>query len=207
MDLSRPHSAVCPTLDTAVLTVLAGTTRRLTGREVARLAGRRSHRGVTLALDRLVEHGLVDREEAGSALLYTLNRDHLAAPAVEILADMPAELIRRLRHAIDEWKIAPVHASLFGSAARGDGDTESDIDLFLTRPTAVSEEDPRWRDQVHRLAADIRRWTGNHGAIVQVAEDEIERLVREQPPLLEDLHTDAVLIAGAGLSTLLGAGI
>jgi len=72
-------------------------------------------------LNRLADQGLVLQQEAGKAVLYTLNRDHLAAPAVSILADIRSELVRRLRATLADWTIQPVHASLFGWAARGDG--------------------------------------------------------------------------------------
>ena len=36
-------------------------------------------------------------EEAGNAYLHTFNREHLAAPAVELLIDVRLELERRLR--------------------------------------------------------------------------------------------------------------
>lgn len=142
MDTARPYLAICPTLDSDVLAVLAGTSRPLTGREVARLAGRRSHAGVLDALNRLAQHGLVDRQEAGRAFLFTLNREHLAAPAVDILAGLRTELLNRIRHTIETWQVAPTHVSLFGSTARAEGDTASDIDLFVVRPRGVAEDDP-----------------------------------------------------------------
>ena len=111
MDLARPYAALCPTLDAGVLSVLAGTTRPLTGREVSRLLGRRSHSGVLDTLDRLTEHGLVDREEAGRAFLFTLNREHLVAPAVDLLAQLRGELFERLAQLVDSWKIAAIHVS------------------------------------------------------------------------------------------------
>jgi len=39
MDLSKPATAVVPSADADVLTVVAGTTRALTGREIQRLSG------------------------------------------------------------------------------------------------------------------------------------------------------------------------
>lgn len=206
MDVARPHTAICPTLDSGILTVLAGTTRPLTGREVARLLGRTSHSGVLDALARLTEHGLVDRAEAGRALLFTLNREHLAAGAVEIIAGMRTELLRRLRGAIGAWELAPVHASLFGSTARGQGDTRSDIDVFVVRADEVSEEDPHWREQLDRLARDIERWTGNHAGIAEIAHTEIERLRRDAPPIVAELRDDAIVLAGPEAAALLGAG-
>ncbi len=204
MDVSKPYATICPTLDSEVLAVLTGTTRPLTGREVARLTGRTSHRGVAEVLARLVEHGLVERQEAGRALLFTLNREHLAAPAVEILADMRAELLRRIRHLVETWQIAAVHVSIFGSAARGEGDTQSDIDVFAVRPDAISDDDPQWRLQLDDLAQNIERWTGNRGNIAETAENEMENLLAEDRPIVAQLRADAIGIDGADISTLLG---
>jgi predicted nucleotidyltransferase len=204
VDTSKPYTAVCPTLDSEVLAVLAGTTRPLTGREVARLTGRASHRGVAEVLSRLVEHGLVERQEAGRALLYTLNREHLAAPAVEILAGMRAELLSRIRDLVGAWKTTAIHASIFGSAARGEGTTQSDIDLFVVRPDVVSDDDAQWREQLDELATNIERWTGNRASIAEAAESEIERLVAEDRPIVAELRSDAIAIGGTDISTLLG---
>lgn len=202
MDPARPYTAVGSTLGTAVLAVLAQTTRPLTGREVARLTGRTSHSGVLDALNHLVEHGLVDRQEAGRAWLYALNREHLAAPAVEALADMRARLFERIRAAFGEWKIEPAHASLFGSAARGEGDTRSDIDLFVVRPDGVAEDDPAWQRQRDELTVQIQRWTGNHAGISEVAERELKRLRSAEPPIVAELRTDAITLHGPPIRTL-----
>jgi predicted nucleotidyltransferase len=203
MDVAKPYSALVPTLDGTVLTVLAGTRRPLTGREVARLAGRRGHSGVLIVLNRLTEHGLVDRVEAGRALLYTLNREHLVAPAVELLAGIRAELRRRIVQTLEEWETAPLHVSMFGSAARGDGDTGSDIDLFTVRPESVSADAEQWRTQLDDLATDIRRLTGNHASIADVGKDELRELQRAKRPILGELRKDAVTLFGPTVDDLL----
>lgn len=184
--------------------MLAGTTRPMTGREIARLMGRRSHSGVLAALNRLAEHGLVDREEAGRALLFTLNREHLAAPAVDLLTNMRGELFDRLRQAVNFWEIKAAHVSLFGSFARGEGGTTSDIDLFVVRPQGIDQEDPRWREQLDLLAREVQRWTGNPAGIAEVGRREIPRLRREEPPILAELRADAITIAGTEAAALLG---
>lgn len=143
-------------------------------------------------LDRLVTHGIVLREEAGRALLYTLNRDHIAAPAVEILADLRPELLRRLRAAFGGWRCKAPRASLFGSAARGDGDVDSDIDLFVVRPRGIDEEHGLWREQIDRLSRDVLAWTGNHAAIVEVPETELEHLSTSDSPVWQAINRDAV---------------
>lgn len=197
MDVSRPYTAVCPTLDGEVLQVLAGTTMALTGRQVALLTGRTSHSGVLAALNRLTEHGLVDRQELNFAYLYALNRDHLATPAVEILAGMRTALVDEIRKAIDDWPLAPVHVSLFGSAARGDGDTHSDIDLFVVRPDSVDEDEPAWRSQIDDLTDLIRRRTGNHTGVVERDESELARLRKARPPIFAELLSDAIVMSGS----------
>lgn len=204
MDLSRPWALIRSPIDTEVLIVLGGTTRPLTGREVARLVRTGSQPAVNAALRRLAEEGLVRGEEAGNAFLYTLNREHLGAPAVELLLGIRAELERRLRAEIAEWGIAPAHVSIFGSAARGDGDTRSDIDIFIVRPAGVAEDDPGWREQLGQVSDHIHDWTGNHAAISEVSAADVRRLRRERPPVVDELRLDAITLTGPTPAEFLG---
>ncbi len=134
-----------------IVLVLRGTTRPLTGREVSRLVRVGSQPAVNASLRRLAEEGVVRSEEAGNAYLYTFNREQLA--------DIRSELEQRLRAEIADWVIAPAHVSIFGSAARGDGDTRSDIDVFVVRPARVPEDEPTWRAQLERLSDHVYAWT------------------------------------------------
>lgn len=203
MDVSKPFTAISPGVDADVLVVLAGSTKPRSGRELARRA-ERSNTGVRHVLDRLVEHGLVSREEVGRTFLYALNRDHLLAPTVEQMAGARTELIRRLRDVFATWEVPPVHASLFGSAARGDGGTSSDIDLLIVRPAEVDPEDAAWCDQLHGLADQVRRWTGNNAGIAEVPEGELPRLRKDRPPVVKEVSKDAVDLAGERTRKLLG---
>ena len=117
MDLSLPFTAALSRTDGLVLSVLAGTTRPLGGREVARLAGL-SQNGAWKARRRLVDQGVVIEQPAGGrAMLYTLNRDHLAAEPIITLTRLRSILIERLREHLSAWEVQPIHASMFGSAA------------------------------------------------------------------------------------------
>jgi Nucleotidyltransferase domain len=203
MDLSRPYASVAPSLDGDVLRVLASSKLALTGRQVATMAGRTSHSGVLKVLDRLVEHGLVGRVELNRAYLYSLNRDHLAAPAVEILMNMSNTLIDRMRTMSSEWNVQPTHLSMFGSAARGDGGTESDIDLFAVRTSAVDDDNEAWRQQIEDLRAGVERWTGNPTSVIEVSEVGMARLAAEGAAIIDELRHDGVLLAGENLGVLL----
>jgi hypothetical protein len=204
MDLSRPYASVAPSLDGDVLRVLASSKLALTGRQVAIMAERTSHSGVLKVLDRLVEHGLVERVALNRAYLYSLNREHLAAPAVEILMGMRNTLVELMQAETKEWDVQPTHLSLFGSAARGDGGTESDIDLFVVRASGVDDDDDIWRGQIEELRAGAERWTGNATSVVEVSEGGLVRLAAEGAAILDELRDEAVLLAGEDLDVLLG---
>jgi predicted nucleotidyltransferase len=182
--------------------VLAGTSLGLTGREVAVLAGRRSHSGVLDSLHRLTEHGLVKRVPLNRAYLFALNREHVAADAVELLMNLRSTLFEHIREAIEEWEIAPMHASVFGSTARGDGDVDSDIDMLIVRPSCTAQ-DERWQSQVDALRKQIEAWTGNQSAIVDLSKAELAKLQEQQRPIVAELRSDSVVVAGPDLATLL----
>jgi DNA-binding transcriptional ArsR family regulator len=198
MDLSRPFAAISPGVEADVLVALSGSTAQRTGRELARLSGR-SVTGAQHALDRLVDEGLVHRAEAGRSFLYTLNREHLLAPAVEVMAAARWKLVESLRELIGGWKSPTFHASLFGSAARGDGNSASDIDLFVVRRTEIDSEDGGWSRQLDELADQVWLWTGNHTGVVEVSEADLPRLLEERPPVLEEVEQDGIDLAGMPL--------
>jgi predicted transcriptional regulator len=174
VNLQRPFQVVAPTLDGDVLTLLARAERSLTGRAIEREIGA-SHGGVRRALEHLVTEGIVSRERAGRAFLYRLNRDHLAAPWIEGLALIRLELIERLRQTISKWQLPPDASVLFGSAARGEAGTESDIDLLVIRPATVDPDDQIWREQVSTLQSAAASWTGNDIRVLEYGADELDR--------------------------------
>lgn len=202
MDLSHPYNVISHPLDSAALHVLVGTTEGLSGRRIAALMGS-TQEGARKALQRLVSTGAVEQGEAGNAILYRLNRRHLAAPAIEQLTELRRVFLNRLADTFSAWEPAPLHASVFGSAARGDGGSSSDIDLFVVRPEAVPEDDPAWRGQVESLTADVRDWTGNHANLVEVPASALVDLSRRRPAVVDSLEADALTLAGPDVSVLL----
>ena len=89
--------------------------------------------------------GLLTTEEIGGRVVYLLNRDHVLYPAVTALLRAEDELPRRLRGEISAWQLPPVAAALYGSAARRDGDTGSDIDMLLVRPASLGSRARTYR--------------------------------------------------------------
>jgi hypothetical protein len=195
VNLSDPSQTITPTLDGPVLAVLARAGRPLTVGEVTAESVRGSEIGVRRCLARLVDQGIVRATEMGRNRVHELNREHLAAPAAELLGDLRLKLWKQLRRELRRWKVAPYHASVFGSAARGDGGDDSDIDILLVHPPfpgdpklprqatvlrkmAVAFSAPRscsdveaslWAKQIDQLRGRVRSWTGNHVQVVDVS--------------------------------------
>jgi hypothetical protein len=203
MDVSDPFEGILPGVDTAVLGVLAGSMKARSGRELARLAGR-SQPAVQEVLERFMGQGLVYGAYVGRSGVYTLNREHLAAPAIEELTNLRNKFFQRARKEIARWEIAPVHASVFGSMARGDGGPGSDIDIFVIRPAAKREDDPVWRQQIEGLGDHVLAWTGNHAGIAEIHEPDLVLWRESEAPVVVEIKSDAVELAGSSLRKLLG---
>jgi predicted nucleotidyltransferase len=169
------------------------------------MTGRRSHSGVLDVLHRLSEHGLVKRVQLNRGYLFTLNRDHLAAEAVDLLMNLRIKLFQSIQGEIAKWEIDPVHASVYGSTARGDGDTDSDIDLLIVRPAQIALDEQRWQAQVDGLREQIEAWTGNRTSIADVSEPELAKLRRQKRPIIGELGADAITVFGSALTALLEA--
>jgi predicted nucleotidyltransferase len=198
VQFSEPISAVSPGLHGRVLSVLARTEQPLTGRAVAGLlVPPSSVSGVQRVLDELVRNGVAIAKPAGRAKLYTLNREHVAAAAIEELANLRDRFIGRLEAEAKTWEVPAAAVWLFGSASRRQGGPDSDIDVLVVRPDDVPDSDPRWLAQLETLADLATRWSGNPCEIVEYSSSELQRLIRRRERLITELRRDAVPVAGS----------
>ncbi len=198
MDVSHPMADVVPSAHGPVLAVLASTTTPLTGRKIAELTSPGvSQPRVASILNVLVAAGLVDRTPAGSASLFTLNREHLAAGAVEAFASIRAQLWARIAEQAEGWAHRPAAIVVYGSAARGDGDTSSDIDLLLIRPADVSDDDQEWNQDLTDLASQVTRWTGNPCEVLDRSVDQLRSMAAAGERLLTEIRRDGRAVSGS----------
>jgi hypothetical protein len=187
-----------------VLRALSSRASPATAPQLRRAAAAGTEAGVRRALDRLAVQGLLTTEEIGDRVVYLLNRDHVLYPAVTALLRAEDELPRRLRGEIPAWLVPPVAAALYGSAARRDGDADSDIDILLVRPASPgSRERALWNDQVRRLRGLVQRWTGNRCQVTDRTVAALRRLSRAREPIGDEWRKDAVSLAGADIRQLL----
>ncbi len=192
MLLDRPLLTVTPTVDGDVLSLLARADAAFTAPKVQRLLERHSVPGVRKVLNRLVEQGIVNADQAGRTLSYRLNRDHLAAAPIIELAHLDAALVERIRTAVATWNQAPLLVMLFGSAATGQMRVDSDIDLFVVGNEPSDARD-RWRAQISDLELDIAKWTGNDARVLAYSVDELKH---SNDAVVDDIARDGILIAG-----------
>lgn len=133
------------------------------------------------ALGRLAEQGVVEVSAAGAANLYRLNHDHLSAPHILALARLRDELLSRIREVVTSWQVSAEWVALFGSAARGDMRTDSDIDVFAVSDGVGSDS---WDEQAQDLAQRVRSWTGNDCRILEMTPQQVREGAASDPVLL-----------------------
>lgn len=196
MILTEPLRVITPTLDAGVLQVLASADATFTTGQIRALAGRGTARGVRLVLERLAGQGIVTATWTPAATLYQLNRQHLAAEPVIALAGLYDAFLTRLRGAFAALPTPPSYAALFGSAARGQMRTDSDIDLLVVRPAGVDPDDPVWCDPLAQLTADTTAWTGNDARILEYGAEAFtaERISAE--PTLTAALAEGITLCG-----------
>jgi predicted nucleotidyltransferase len=204
VDLSNPLVTITPTLDAGVLRVLAATTSGCTAAEVHRRLDHGSDEGVRKVLARLVTQGVVLVETVARYPVYRLNRDHVATAHIEALTRVRDQIVLNIRTEVVAWRVEPSHAGLFGSFARGEADTQSDIDVLLVRPDPPAKlDEDAWLEQLDRLDRRVRAWTGNAAQIVDLAPDTLRLMARHSDPLVDSWRAEDIQVHGETLLELL----
>ena len=186
MDLSSPIAAVIPSLDGGVLMALAGSTSAKSLNDVWQQTPGASKSGVRLVLLRLTGEGVVLQVPGG----YILNQEHLAAPGILALAGMRTRLLDRLRNFVADQAHQPLLLGLFGSYARRDGNSDSDIDVLLVTEATNADQ------MAGELSDKVRRWTGNPCHVVVLSLADVRRMRGNQEPILEAWGQELLIVTG-----------
>jgi predicted nucleotidyltransferase len=193
VELSRPLATITPTLDGDVLAILAKQSVAFTTGQIHRILTQHSEEGIRKVLRRLTSQGVVLSDRIGNTFAYQLNHDHLAAQYIVGLARIQETFLARLEDLLQSWQIRPAYAAVFGSAARGQMTSTSDIDLLLVRPHAAAEAE--WEDQVNNLTTTVTQWLGNDTRVVEFTEKEIAATGHKEP-VLNDVLQEGLTVAG-----------
>jgi predicted nucleotidyltransferase len=173
-----------------VLRLLARTRARgLTGREMAKACGASSSQTIA-ALRDLEDSGLVIREIVGRAHVWRMAEDHALAPILSSLFGAEADSITVLKKDIENViRGLPVRrAVLFGSVARGEERTTSDVDIFVVVRSRADKE--RVEDALSAASIRFAKKFGN--PLSSLVMDERQLRSPSNPSLLENIRNDAI---------------
>ena len=186
-----------------VLRALLRVDTPLSGRAVARITGL-TQSTTQRAPTRLREAGLVLTEPAPPSFLYRANPDHLAMPAMVSLLGLDDELRARVAERVAVWRLPPASLIVYGSVARKEATSASDLDVLVVRPDATEPDDATWQGQVADLGDCLRRWTGRRASLIDMNQHELVQGLADREPFLAAADRDGWLIAGRPLRDLLG---
>lgn len=201
VNLAEPHDLVMPRATAQVLKVLIGADSAFSIRQVARIAGITVPQALRV-VNHESERGLVLVEQVGRSRMCRFNRDHLAANSVVELMSLRERMIRAVGDEIASWKIMPLHSSLFGSAARGDGGVDSDLDVLIVRPW--EESTPQWDEQKYSSGLRLKRKIGNDISWFDVSLGELKTAKKASESIFLQWKKEGILLTGLPLLDLLG---
>jgi predicted nucleotidyltransferase len=199
MNLSEPLEGLTSLVAAAVLRALARSDEGFSGRQVHRLVGVGSTSSVHRSLTSLVETGLVLAEVRSPAIVYRPNRSHVLWPAVESALAARDRVFESIRGfcAAKVPDDVPLSVILYGSVARRDSTSDSDIDLLLVYPDGTYGE---WlAGFAYELARYAERITGNAVQTVSIAHREVIDRRREGDAFIQNVYRDALTLAGPEL--------
>ena len=206
MDISDPATLLAGGLTVPLLRALSSRASPATAAQLRRAAAAGTEAGVRRALDRLALHGLVTTEEIGDRIVYLLNRDHVLYPAATAL--LRAERRASRAGCAERYRPGWFRLSPRRCTARRRGGTgtplvistscwsgpracgRGSVSCGMTRSTGCAA----WCSA--GPAIDARSLIGPLAAL--------RRLSRAREPIVDEWRKDAVSLAGADVSQLLG---
>lgn len=177
----------------AVCRALLDTAEGMSGRQVARQAGI-NHQTCAVALGRLEDIGIIRRQGSGQVQLFRLNRENLVVRDLLVpLLTKEREVFPRILRRVGELLAGRcARAMIFGSAARGEEQPDSDLDLL-----AVAES-PRGQTRTRQGGDQVRaalatEWGLRVNTIV-LTRQAIETRQRRNDPLVTAILREGIAI-------------
>lgn len=201
MDFRHAVETIIPDAQGRILATLARTTQELSLSTLAELSGV-SLAHVARIVPRLVELGVVERHDVPPAVLVKLVPEHLASRAILMLADLRHAFLQELRESARRLDPAPVNVTLFGSFARGEDDTKSDVDVIVVRPSSVDEDDPTWAESIARWETHVRHISGDAVNRIEISEDEAAKAIRSRRSLWQAIRREGVVLVGVAIADI-----
>ena len=200
MDFIHPLQTVVPGVQGRILAVLAETTAELNLRTIASIANV-SEAQASRVLPGLVAVGLVERREAPPSALFRLVRDHIVAGPILALSRTRDRMIQEMRQIAEGLPVPPASVIVFGSFARGEAGTESDIDTLMIRPSGISELAEAWSESVQQWIDRVGEVSGNRVEVLEAVEDEMPTRLDRGGSVWRDIERDGLIVVGTSLDS------
>jgi predicted nucleotidyltransferase len=202
VNLSSPIESLVPGLRGRVLTALVRSPRPLSVREVARKARSNSHSSVKLTLVSLIDEGMARYAIVSKGAHYVeLNSSHLLVQHLVAIDHAKDSAVDAIRDEVASWQRAPRSVVLFGSVARCEDTSASDIDLLVVwRGERAPSDD--WDSAKLRLVERVYEFTGNSTNIIEFSSSDWEAALTRREPLIASIARDGQPVSGTTLRTL-----
>lgn len=150
----------------------------------------------------LVELGVVERREVPPTSLFRLVPEHVASRALLALARSAETVLDEIGRLAASIMHPPVSVIVFGSLARREAETDSDIDVVVVRPADIEEDNEVWATALEGWRGDVRRLTGNPVEVLEVSVDEAVAKLAGRSHLWAEVGRDGRVVHGLGLGRL-----
>lgn len=186
----------------ALLRLLVQTRGEHTGRELARLVDLDAKTCHT-SLQALAREGVIEHRKAGTAILYRLNETHvlvedLLVPLFDRESTFLAEYAKDLR---SHLKASVVSLVLFGSVARREERSKSDVDLvvIVSNPSGAIKAE----EAVDRAAVHLSTRYGNPPQVIVYDRDSFRRKARAGDGFISEVLRTGRVLEGKSLAEVL----
>lgn len=203
MDFSNPIGSFIPGVRGRVLKTLLEAPRPLSIRQMARLSKVSAPQAGNV-LDQLTEEGLVLREDIPPAMCYELNREHLLAPLLCDLNESWSRAVEEIQTVANSLRPSPVSVILFGSMARKEATSDSDIDVLFVRPSEINEDDDAWWEAMEMFRVAVYSFCGNDVRIIEYGIEELKERLDEPRGFWESVIEDEIVLSGTTLRSFMG---
>ncbi len=182
-----------------LLRYLATHPQVITGRHLASAAGVH-HSVARQVLERLTQEGVIERRRAGTAYLYSLNRDrYVVTEILEPAFRNEARWLERLgEEALAALRPSVGSVVLYGSWARGVATPRSDVDLLLV----VTDEGGRETVERHvdELRGDLGERFGRFISVILMTAEEVRAKLAAGDQLVRLIVSEGRVLAGRSLA-------
>jgi predicted nucleotidyltransferase len=202
MNLSSPIESLIPGLRGRVLTVLVRSPLPVGLRELSRRARTTSHSSVKRVLTELLDEGLVEYALVSRGGQYIqLNRSHILAEHLVAIDRANDDVLATIRTTAATWPRQPRAIVLFGSVARGDDTSNSDVDILMVWKDEVPPTD-QWENERRHLTDIVYAMTGNTVNVTEFTRTQWEAAVARRDPFVASVEHDGALIVGTSVRAL-----